>query len=51
MRQILMDSKYSPVIAQLLTYNECQNAETWPDYLAVGITSAQIPGLIQMIRD
>lgn len=46
-----MNSNYSPVAAQLLTYGDCRQMEEWPDYLSLGLTAEHIPELIQMIRD
>ncbi len=46
-----MNSKYTPIVAQLLTYGDCGHMEEWPDYLSLGMTDEQIPELILMIRD
>lgn len=46
-----MNSKYSPIVARLLTYGDCGHMEEWPDYLSLGLTVEHIPELIQMIRD
>lgn len=49
-----MASNYSPTVAQLLSYEECQPVPVaeWPDYVdTLGFTQAQIPDLVKLMQD
>jgi hypothetical protein len=45
-------SQYSPPVDQLLTYgNALEQGGDWSEYLNLGITTAHVPALIQMLED
>jgi hypothetical protein len=45
-------SRYLPPVDQLLTYgNALERGSDWSDYLNLGITTAHIPALIQILED
>jgi Protein of unknown function (DUF1186) len=45
-------SQYSPPVDQLLTYGDpIANERDWSEYLNLGITTAHIPALIQILED
>lgn len=46
-----MSSNYTGPVAKLLTYGECSNSKTWPEYTKLDITPAHILELIRMATD
>ena len=46
-----MDRTYSPLVSTLLTYGDCRELLSWPDYLQQGFSHEHIPELIQMATD
>ena len=47
----MTDFDYAEPVSQLLTLGDPRETRGWPDYLALGIGSAQIPDLICMLED
>lgn len=46
-----MSSTYTGPVAKLLTYGDCHDSRTWPDYAELGLTPAHISELIKMATD
>jgi hypothetical protein len=46
-----METTYLNPVDKLLTYGDCRQLRTWPNYLELGINEEHIPELIRMLKD
>lgn len=42
---------YHPPVNQLLTLGDVRSTRNWPNYLALGLTAADVPALLEMATD